>query len=99
VVIPVLPDPVDQPLGRHLVTRDDQAGEPFGPDDPVQQQFFEGLGVQHSWASTRRHPTLVDPVGFQQVTVDTNYQTTTGWVQLLGSADSTARILPFGRSI
>lgn len=46
----------------------------------------------------RRHPTLVDPAAFQQVTVDTNYQTTTGWVQLLGSADSTARILPFGRS-
>lgn len=46
----------------------------------------------------RRHPTLVDPATFQPVTVDTNYETVTGWAQLLGSAASTARILPFGRS-
>ena len=42
----VLPYPVDQWFGRDLVSRDDEAGEPFGPDDPVQQKLFERLGVQ-----------------------------------------------------
>jgi hypothetical protein len=46
----------------------------------------------------RRHPTLVDPTAFQPVTVDTNHEATTGWVQLIGSVSSPARILPFGRS-
>ena len=49
-------------------------------------------------AIIRRHPTLVDPAAFQPVTVDTKHETATGWVQLVGSASSTARILPFGRS-
>lgn len=49
-------------------------------------------------AIIRRHPTLVDPTAFQPVTVDTNHETTTGWVQLIGSASSPARTLPFGRS-
>jgi hypothetical protein len=46
----------------------------------------------------RRHPTLVDPAAFESVTVDIKHTTATGWVQLLGSASSTARVLPFDRS-
>jgi hypothetical protein len=49
-------------------------------------------------AVIRRHPTLVDPAAFQPVTVDASHETATGWVQLMGSAAATARILPFGRS-
>jgi len=45
-----------------------------------------------------RHPTLVDPAAFQPVTVDLKHVTATGWVQLIGSAGPSARILPFGRS-
>jgi hypothetical protein len=46
----------------------------------------------------RRHPTLVDPAAFESVTVDIKHTTATGWAQLLGSASSTARVLPFDRS-
>jgi hypothetical protein len=48
-------------------------------------------------AVIRRHPTLIDPVAFQPITIDMTHVTATGWVQLMGSA-STARILPFDRS-
>lgn len=46
----------------------------------------------------RRHPTLVDPAAFQPVTVDIRHATATGWVQLLGEASRSARILPLDRS-
>jgi hypothetical protein len=45
-----------------------------------------------------RHPTFADPADFQPVTVDLKHSTATGWVQLIGSAGASARILPFGRS-
>jgi len=45
-----------------------------------------------------RHPTLVDPAAFQSVPVEAKDTTATGWVQLLGSASTTARILPLDRS-
>jgi hypothetical protein len=48
--------------------------------------------------AVRRHPTLVDPAAFQPVTVDLKHATAKGWVQLIGSASSTARVLPFERS-
>jgi hypothetical protein len=46
----------------------------------------------------RRHPTLVDPAAFQPVTVDIRHAMATGWVQLLGKASRSARILPLDRS-
>ena len=46
----------------------------------------------------RRHPTLVDPAVFQRVAVDVRHATATGWVQLLGTASRSARILPLDRS-
>jgi hypothetical protein len=46
----------------------------------------------------RRHPTLVDPTAFQPVTVDVRHATATGWVQLVGAASRSARILPLDRS-
>ncbi len=45
----------------------------------------------------RRHPTLVDPAAFESVTVDLRHGTAAGWVQIIGSASSTARVLPFDR--
>jgi hypothetical protein len=41
----------------------------------------------------RRHPTLVDPAAFRQVTVDLKHAQATGWVQLLRAAQP-----PFGQS-
>jgi hypothetical protein len=46
----------------------------------------------------RRHPTLVDPAAFQPVAVDVRHATATGWVQLVGEASRSARILPLDRS-
>ena len=46
----------------------------------------------------RRHPTLVDPAAFQRVAVDVRHATAVGWVQLMGPASRSARILPLDRS-
>ena len=45
----------------------------------------------------RRHPTLVDPAAFQRVAVDVRHATAVGWVQLMGPASRSARILPLDR--
>jgi hypothetical protein len=75
-------------------------------DTPTLKQLLATSGAELAFIASnyfyetiiRRHPTLVDPAAFQPVSVDTKHETATGWVQLVGSASSTARILHFGRS-
>lgn len=46
----------------------------------------------------RRHPTLVEPTAFRQVTVDLRHAQAIGWVQLLGAAQQGTSPLPFDQS-
>jgi hypothetical protein len=46
----------------------------------------------------RRHPTLMDPAGFERVTIDTSHATAVGWVELTRSASPAVRILPFNQT-